>query len=143
VSRQAQPPGIGVRAVREHPMFRDAYGPVRYALDLGSEHWLRWLVWGPDLRLNPQYAHLAHLIRTQPVVGALVVHACPGSAGGYHEGVVHFRTDLTDAWSDAARRNVAFWDVLAWEPLTLSPSLLLACACADHGHVREGRWARA
>lgn len=30
------------------------------------------------------------------------------------------------------------WQVEAWEPLTLSPSLL--CGCGDHGYIRDGVW---
>lgn len=30
------------------------------------------------------------------------------------------------------------WEVLQWEPLTLSPSVL--CSCGHHGFIREGRW---
>jgi hypothetical protein len=30
------------------------------------------------------------------------------------------------------------WTVEAWEPLTLSPSLL--CGCGHHGFVRNGAW---
>jgi hypothetical protein len=30
------------------------------------------------------------------------------------------------------------WQVEAWDPITLSPSLL--CGCGDHGFVRQGAW---
>jgi hypothetical protein len=30
------------------------------------------------------------------------------------------------------------WEVVQWEPLTLSPSL--RCSCGHHGFIREGRW---
>lgn len=35
--------------------------------------------------------------------------------------------------------GIAFHAVLAWEPLTLSPSLLCR-ACGHHGHIQNGRW---
>lgn len=33
----------------------------------------------------------------------------------------------------------ALWQVVSWEPLTLSPSMLCR-ACGNHGFVRAGRW---
>lgn len=35
----------------------------------------------------------------------------------------------------------ARWQVDAWEPLTLSPSIL--CSCGHHGWIRESRWVSA
>ena len=31
------------------------------------------------------------------------------------------------------------WQVVAWDPLTLSPSVLCR-TCGNHGWIREGRW---
>ena len=30
------------------------------------------------------------------------------------------------------------WDLVSWEPLTVSPSLL--CGCGAHGFIRDGKW---
>jgi hypothetical protein len=38
--------------------------------------------------------------------------------------------------------TVERWTVEAWEPLTLSPSLLCR-SCGDHGFIRAGAWVRA
>jgi hypothetical protein len=31
------------------------------------------------------------------------------------------------------------WEIVTWEPLTLSPSLLCT-ACGHHGWIRDGKW---
>lgn len=33
------------------------------------------------------------------------------------------------------------WNVVKWEPLTLTPSFL--CHCGFHGFIREGKWVNA
>lgn len=33
----------------------------------------------------------------------------------------------------------AEWDVVSWEPLTISPSLL-CLDCGAHGFIRDGKW---
>lgn len=111
--------------------------------DLGSDHFARFTTWAPDLSIPAnakQYAHLAHLIRTQPVIGAIVRHRCRTETG-WHEGSVTFRTELTEAVEYF--RKHARWDVRSWEPLHLEPSLLSSCPCRDHGFIRAGRWVRA
>lgn len=30
------------------------------------------------------------------------------------------------------------WDLVSWEPLTISPSLL--CSCGAHGFIRDSKW---
>lgn len=39
---------------------------------------------------------------------------------------------------DYPTQNQGLWTLDAWEPLTLSPSLL--CSCGAHGFIREGHW---
>lgn len=112
---------------------------ARGVVDLGDNHWLRYMCWSPDLSLNPQYAHLAYLIRTWPIVGAIVAHKC-NTDSGIHEGVIHFETPLTKSNPFHADQK---WQVHSWAPLTLSPSLLSKCPCNDHGFIRNGRWERA
>lgn len=52
----------------------------------------------------------------------------PGLNGETCPSWITFKPD----WKDG-------WDVLSWEPLTLSPSLLCR-ACGHHGFVQQGRW---
>lgn len=44
-------------------------------------------------------------------------------------------------WALAFKGNPAFqgWDVVQWEPLTLSPSIQCR-ACGSHGHITNGKW---
>lgn len=106
-------------------------------LDLGRDHWLRFMAWAPNVELNPQWAHLAVLMREHPVVGATVGHRC-GPMKVPDERVVHFRTPLTDAVHSF--RSLERWEVECWDPLTLSESLDAGCVCGDHGAIRSGRW---
>jgi hypothetical protein len=109
-------------------------------IDLGLDHSYKFLVWDLDFSLagNQKWAHLAHLIRTQPIVGASVKHRCK-TESGWHEGGIYFKTELTEAaFKDSAR-----WDVLAWSPLHTEPSLQSHCPCNDHGFIRGGKWERA
>lgn len=120
-----------------HVLAKLEHMDIRYQVDIGDGHWVRFLQWAPGLKLNPQYFHLAHLLRTQPVVGAIVVHRCK-TESGYHEGAIYFRTELTEAGKFAN-----LWDVKCWAPLHVEPSLLSHCPCNDHGFIRGGRWIRA
>jgi hypothetical protein len=38
--------------------------------------------------------------------------------------------------------NNPIWQVQAWEPMTLTPSLLCR-TCGRHGFIRQGRWVEA
>ena len=127
----------GLLDLPRHVLTHREYGDLTYQLDLGNDHWLTFVCWEPDLRLNPQYAHLAHLIRTQPVVGANVIHRC-ATESGFHEGAIHFKTELTQS----AFKGINCWDVHSWSPLHIEPSLLSHCPCHDHGHIRGGKWER-
>lgn len=109
-------------------------------IDLGSDHWIRFTTWSPDIAINPHYAHLSLLIRENPIVGAIVRHKCK-TESGEHEGFIHFHTPLTD--TAPSFKKDPKWVVQSWDPLTLSPSLRCSCPCADHGFIREGKWVRA
>ena len=108
-------------------------------LDLGHGHTLRFVTWEPDMALNPRWAHLSHMIRTDARVGAEVVHksaktgeACPG--------YIALDTELAlAAGLSGGAHGQATWHVVKWDPLTLEPSVLCR-ACGDHGFIREGRW---
>lgn len=44
------------------------------------------------------------------------------------------------AWEQAfEQQGIQAWDVLSWEPLTLSPSLLCK-VCGSHGFIQSGTW---
>jgi hypothetical protein len=103
-------------------------------IGLGDGHWLRYVSWGPDRVLNPQYAELPDVEKW----GAIVGHPLrPGDAQctwlGECQGSVTF-----DATVQRQLEAGPFWQVESWEPLTLSPSLL--CHCGDHGFIRDGHW---
>lgn len=132
-------------------------------VDLGSDHWLKWSVWRPDLSLegNQQWAPLfteealeanGHTYvnswnETLYVVGATILHVRPD--GDLCQGGVMFeRAELGKPFNAGA-----YWTVESWEPLTLSPSILCKVpldgtnltgpCCDDHGYVRSGRWVSA
>lgn len=99
-------------------------------IDIGHDHFIRYVGWYPDRELNPQYAD-------QPDVehwGVLVTHKKPD--GSYCSSFATF-----DGPQQRKERGVGghFWQVHSIEPLTLSPSLLCKI-CSDHGFIREGRW---
>jgi hypothetical protein len=103
-------------------------------LDLGADHWLEYVSWAPDRALNPQYAGLPDVERW----GAVVGHPLrPGDEQcawrGACTGSITF-----DGLAQRQLSDGPFWTVEAWEPLTLSPSLL--CHCQDHGFIRSGQW---
>ncbi|HET7110215.1 MAG TPA: DUF6527 family protein [Gemmatimonadales bacterium] len=102
-------------------------------IDLGHGVYMRKLCWEPDRELNPQYAHL----EDEPWTGIVVGH--------FHgdkrcEGAVLFDTPANRHGNDGSR---AVWQVQSWDPLTLSPSILMSPekgGCGLHGFIREGRW---
>lgn len=102
-------------------------------IDLGHGHTMMWVQWDPDLKLNPQYAHLADQL---PVEKFMAVISHRASDGTPCESAATIDTEIT---RQTGFRNHALWQVESWEPLTLSPSLLCG-RCGDHGFIREGRW---
>src|SRR5215472_13312006 len=99
-------------------------------LDLGSEHFLRYTSWAPDRDLNPQYAHLPDCDR----IGAILRHRL---GEGWHEGSLLFDCEQTrEGWPGRGR-----WQVVSFDPLTLTPSVL--CKCGDHGFITNGQWVAA
>jgi hypothetical protein len=138
-----QPPALLELPYVELDKVGDSGYPLTYQLDLGFDHWLKFVSWGPDFNIAgnaAKWGHLSLLIKQQPVVGAIVIHRCRTETG-WHEGSIDFRTEVTQAWDEPARAHR--WDVHSWQPLELSPSLLTHCPCNDHGFIRGGRWVRA
>lgn len=88
-------------------------------MDFGSGYTGRFIGWHPDRELNPQYEGIPDSDR------AMLLLTCPHGDGGIP---LLGETPREDGWT-----------VEAWEPLTLSPSILRT-ECNCHGFIREGRW---
>lgn len=97
-------------------------------LDLGHDHSLEFYCWKPDRHLNPQYSDVPDVER----YGAIIDHGLPD--GSRCRGHITFDGPI----QRQHQSNRTFWQVHAWEPLTLSPSI--GCRCGDHGFIREGKW---
>lgn len=101
-------------------------------IDLGMDHTIEFTSWDPDLALNPQWAHLDDRLPVERW-GAIVEHLTPeGRPCG--SGITFAGPIQSEVGAGGPT-----WTVEAWEPLTLSPSLLCR-ACKDHGFIRGGRW---
>lgn len=105
--------------------------PKHFDLDLGDQHWLRFLCWDPDFKLNPQYEGYP----TDDKIGGIIIHR--KADGAMCEGAIWFDKPVVEKFFGKHPR----WKVSSWEPLTCSPSFL--CHCSDHGYIREGKWVRA
>lgn len=108
----------------------DVLEPQPGDLDLGNDHWLRWLSWaGSD---DPRFAHLPPVDR----YGGIILHP-NRTTGAPCFGGIWFTSEM----QRLVDPQVATWDVSSWEPLTISPSVLCGAAgCGDHGYIRDGRW---
>ena len=85
-------------------------------------------------RIDLGHKHTMHFtsFRDMERFGAIVEHEM--TEGHWCSGAITFDTPLArEAFPDNA-----FWQVVSWEPLTLTPSLL--CHCGDHGFIRNGQW---
>lgn len=98
-------------------------------IDLGHEHSIEFVRWAPDRDLNPQYEGVPDVEK----YGATIYHNRPD--GTPCAGFVTFASEA-QRLVEPNRPNT--WDVISWDPLTLSPSVL--CSCGDHGFVRDGSW---
>ena len=100
-------------------------------IDIGHDHTMEYTRWAPDRELNPQYANVPDVEK----LGVLITHKKKdGSPCASH---ASFDCEV----SRTIFKDRAIWQVISWEPLTLSPSILcLAEGCGDHGFIREGKW---
>lgn len=111
------------------------YGPDAPGnIDLGSGVYMRYVCWMPDRDLNPQYAHLEDEEKTGIIVGH--IH----EDGEVCEGGVMFDTPANRWKNEDGHRPT--WRVESWEPLNLSPSILVT-TCGLHGFIRNGQWVSA
>lgn len=101
-------------------------------VDLGDNHWLRFIGWHPDRKLNPQYKDIPDC----DIVGANIRHL--KSDGSECNGFVHFDIETVKQLFSQYER----WTVESWNPLTLSPSILCEI-CGDHGFIKNGKWVKA
>jgi hypothetical protein len=112
-------------------------------IDLGCDHFVRFMVWQPDLSIELNRAKWGHLAERfndiDNVVGCIVRHKC-NTETGWHEGGIHFDTEFV---RESGVNWGATWQVRSWDPLHLEPSLQSHCPCNDHGFIRGGRWERA
>jgi hypothetical protein len=110
----------------EHQAWLDSF------TDLGSGYSMKYMQWSPDRKLNPQYEGIPDV----PKYGIIV--RCPHENTGLESGgggSVIFHGEVADL-IDGDR---AKWVVESWDPLTLSPSILMKL-CGCHGWIKEGRW---
>jgi hypothetical protein len=101
-------------------------------IDLGDGHIARFVAWGPDRDLNPQYAGRPDI----DPCGIIIDHRTPD--GGECSGYVAF--DLPGMAELFPGKPV--WQVASIDPLTLSPSILCK-GCGEHGYITSGAWVRA
>lgn len=106
----------------------DGFTPGARSFDLGHDHRGEYSSWAPDRELNPLRAHLPDVEKW----GLLIFH--PNSKGQPCAGFVTFAGEVQREVAPAATT----WDVISWEPLTITPSVL--CSCGDHGFITNGRW---
>jgi hypothetical protein len=98
-------------------------------MDLGGGYSARFFSWKPDRDIQrPDWPH-----RDKPdVERAGLIITCPHEEVG---GSIFFDRPETAHLAPSDHR----WAVESWDPLTLSPSILMnECGC--HGFIRAGRW---
>lgn len=108
-------------------------------LDFGSGYTGRWIGWSPDREIPEN----AERYKDVPdIEKCLLQIACPHSNkkeypndynGGIHPDTPEVR---------AAFPTGPHWTVVSWEPLTLTPSILMQ-TCGCHGYITEGKWVSA
>jgi hypothetical protein len=108
----------------------------RGPLDLGHGHTLRFLRWAPD-DLPENRARFGVPLPVVERSGAVVEHPHLKLVGETCISAIHFNDARFLEHNPGYVGRV--WEVVTWEPLTLSPSLLCR-ECGDHGFIREGRW---
>ena len=106
-------------------------------IDLGHGHSMEFSSWAPD-DLPSNRATFGFPLPNVPRAGLSVYHPNLKSPGAECASGINF--DLPDLRRfPASFPDTHLWQVEAWEPLTISPSLL-CMRCGDHGFIRGGRW---
>jgi hypothetical protein len=97
-------------------------------IDLGHGHFGRYLSWKPD-DLPANRERYGYPLPSVEKVGLAIRHNedC--------ESTVMFNLLEVKKWF----AGEAVWQVISWEPLTLSPSIQ-CLRCGDHGFIRDGKW---
>lgn len=107
----------------------DEWFGMVWDIDLGQDHFLKFLGWHPDRDLNPQYENIPDIPKCCGFIG----HST--KEGKHCTSAVHFNLPNVDK----IFKPEQIWQVLSWEPLTLSPSILCK-RCGDHGFIENGKW---
>lgn len=102
---------------------------MMHEIDLGDNHWLTFVGWHSDRRLNPQYKDIPDC----DIIGANIRHL--KFDGSECNGFINFDLEVVKQIVPKALR----WVVELWNPLTLSPSIL----CGDHGFIKNDKWVKA
>ena len=103
-------------------------------IDIGFGHFMEYFCWAPDY-LPGNRENYGVPLPNVPKAGVLIYHT-KTIAGGECMSAINF--DLPELKFLGASH---VWQVIKWEPLTTSPSILcMSHGCADHGYIREGRW---
>ena len=108
-------------------------------IDIGDNHFISYVCWKPDRNI-PSNAELFKDIPDVEKVGATIYHL--NDKGEECRGFIYF--DTPEIRKIPGISNGAMWQIISWEPLTISPSLLCRSPnCSDHGFIREGKWVKA
>lgn len=106
-------------------------------IDLGHEHYATFYQWAPQDLPGNRKQYGVPLPRVERA-GMVVYHPHKKRPGQTCAASMMF--DLPELRKyPTAFPDRAVWQVVSWEPLTLTPSLL-CLECGDHGFVRGGRW---
>lgn len=102
--------------------------------DIGHGHSIQPFGWSPDRSIPANAERFAGIADIEKV-GIVINHPVPDGKDCQGVAVIHFDTPEVRTVFPASH----CWQVLSWEPLTVSPSIL-CMACGDHGWIKEGRW---
>jgi len=85
-------------------------------LDLGPGYQGRFVSWGPDRGLNPQYEDMPDVER----YGLIISHPDARDPAKTHDSMIVFDGPVQQKLAPDTPR----WQVESWDPLTISPSVL-------------------
>lgn len=90
-----------------------------YDIDLGHDHWLRFMAMSDESTLTK--------------IGAYINHHKPD--GSPCRSAIYFDSEFVRK----LLQGKIGWKLESLQPLTVSPSIL-CLICQDHGYIREGKW---
>jgi len=104
-------------------------------LDIGLGHSIVYFRWAPE-DLPENRARYGYPLPDVPRAGCCVYHTNKNDGVSPCVGATPF--DLPELRLAELSPGHS-WQVLNWEPLTLSPSVLCG-HCGDHGFIQNGKW---